>query len=157
MISIFVLLTSSLLLHCSASPNPNLKLHSDSHHHHHELPEMTKEQKESLIQELEDAQMLKELEVLIKNLDDEQLDKLETILSQQDTDHSTEFNMIMTELKTMGVDDQDIEDLKQLATLMNEFLIKVPLLEEKLEMKGHTDLLDNIQVSCQGVSNLAML
>jgi len=129
------------------------KLGAESHQHHHPLPEMTEEQKEDLIQELEDAQMLKELEILIKNLDDEQLDKLETILVQKDTDHSTEFGMIMTELKSMGVDDEDIEDLKQLASLMNEFLVQVPLLEEKLEMKGHTDLLDNIQLYLLGLPN----
>jgi len=122
-------------------------------HQHHPLPGMTVEQKEDLIQELEDAQMLKELEILIKNLDDEQLDKLETILVQKDTDHSTEFSMIMTELKSMGVDDEDIEDLKQLASLMNDFLVRVPLLEEKLEMKGHTDLLDNIQLYLLGLPN----
>jgi len=38
--------------------------------------EISLEEKEALIEEIEQAQMLKELEVLIQNLDDEQLDKL---------------------------------------------------------------------------------
>ena len=46
----------------------------------------------------------------------------------------------------MGLDHQDIEDLKTLATLMNEFLVQVPGLEDKLGMTSDYDLLDNIQV-----------
>ena len=106
---------------------------------------MSAEEKEALISELEHVQMMKELEVLIKNLDDEQLDKLESII-EKDLDRTTEFDMIMDELKAMGMDEQDIEDLHQLAALMNEFLVKVPQLEDKLEMKSDHDLLDNVQV-----------
>jgi len=113
---------------------------------------MTPEQKESFIKELEDAQMLKELEVLIQNLDDEQLENLEEILTD-DIDHATEFEKIVKELRTMGLDEEDIEDLRQLATLMNQFLIQVPGLELKLEMKGGSDLLDNIQLYLLGLPN----
>ena len=106
---------------------------------------MSPEDKESLIEELEHSQMLKELEVLIKNLDDEQLDKLETILADN-ADDATEFDEIMEELIEMGMDKGDIEDLKQLAALMEEFLIQIPGINKKLEMKSNDDLSDNIQV-----------
>ena len=117
---------------------------------------MTPEQKESFIKELEDAQMLKELEVLIQNLDDEQLENLEEILTD-DIDHATEFEKIVKELRTMGLDEEDIEDLRQLATLMNQFLIQVPGLELKLEMKGGSDLLDNIQVQTESFEEACLI
>ena len=107
--------------------------------------EISLEEKEALIEEIEQAQMLKELEVLIQNLDDEQLDNLEKILTTDDEEES-EFELIVKELKEMGLDHQDIEDLKVLATLMNEFLVQVPGLEDKLGMTSDYDLLDNIQV-----------
>ena len=104
------------------------------------------EDKEALIAELEHVQLMMELEVLIKSLDDEQLDKLENIINK-DLDQASEFDMIVKELKAMGMDDEDIEDLGQLALLMKEFLEKVPMLEEKLGMApGSNELLDNVQV-----------
>jgi len=111
------------------------------------------EDKEALIAELEHVQLMKELEVLIKNLDDEQLDKLETIISK-DLDQTSEFDMIVQELKAMGMDEEDIEDLRQLALLMKEFLEKVPMLEEKLGMTpGSNDLLDGVQLYLLGLPN----
>jgi len=53
----------------------------------------------------------------------------------------------------MGLDHQDIEDLKTLATLMNEFLVQVPGLEDKLGMTSDYDLLDNIQLYLLGLPN----
>merc|ERR1712126_256117 len=114
--------------------------------------EISLEEKEALIEEIEQAQMLKELEVLIQNLDDEQLDNLEKILTTDDEEES-EFELIVKELKEMGLDHQDIEDLKVLATLMNEFLVKVPGLEDKLGMTSDYDLLDNIQLYLLGLPN----
>merc|ERR1712107_183556 len=110
------------------------------------------DEKEALIEEIEQAQMLKELEVLIKNLDDEQLDKLEQILTT-DEDEESEFELIVKELREMGLDNQDIEDLKTLATLMYEFLVQVPGLEDKLGMTSDYDLLDNIQLYLLGLPN----
>lgn len=150
-----ILLILPLLLVCSASPASKFLSELGGvgrHDHPHDLPQMSKHQKDHLIKELEDAQILKELEVLIKNLDDSQLENLERILVE-DIDHNTEFEKIMKELKKMGLDDEDIDDLKQLAALMNEFLIKVPGVEEKLEMKGNTDLMDNIQLYLLGLPN----
>merc|ERR1712112_497738 len=97
--------------------------------------------------------MGKELEVLIKSLDDEQLDKLENIINK-DLDQASEFDMIVKELKAMGMDDEDIEDLGQLALLMKEFLEKVPMLEEKLgRAPGSNELLDNVQLYLLGLPN----
>jgi len=111
------------------------------------------EDKEALINELEHVQLMKELEVLIQSLDDEQLDKLENIINK-DLDQASEFDMIVKELKAMGMDDEDIEDLGQLALLMKEFLEKVPMLEEKLGMtSGSNELLDNIQLYLLGLPN----
>merc|ERR1712096_331424 len=98
------------------------------------------DKKAAMLKELEDAQLLKELEILVKNLDDNQLDKLEAIMGK-DIDEVTEFEMIMAELKEMGMEDEDIADLKQLAQLMHEFLSQVPDLATKLELESDYDLL----------------
>jgi len=108
--------------------------------------------KEALVQELEEAQLLKELEILVKNLDDDQLEKLEKIMGK-DIDEMTEFDMIMNELKEMGMEDSDIADLKQLAQLMHEFLNQVPEIGEKLDFDDEYDLLDNIQLYLLGLPN----
>merc|ERR1712119_92570 len=108
------------------------------------------DKKAAMLKELEDAQLLKELEILVKNLDDDQLDKLEAIMGK-DIDEVTEFEMIMAELKEMGMEDEDIADLKQLAQLMHEFLSQVPDLASKLELES--DLLDNIQLYLLGLPN----
>merc|ERR1712202_17924 len=100
------------------------------------------DKKAAMLKELEDAQLLKELEILVKNLDD---DKLEAIMGK-DIDEVTEFEMIMAELKEMGMEDEDIADLKQLAQLMHEFLSQVPDLASKLELESDYFLLDNIQL-----------
>jgi len=107
---------------------------------------------EALVQELEEAQLLKELEILVKNLDDDQLEKLEKIMGK-DIDEMTEFDMIMNELKEMGMEDSDIADLKQLAQLMHEFLNQVPEIGEKLDFDDEYDLLDNIQLYLLGLPN----
>ena len=81
----------------------------------------------------------------MKNLDDEQLELLESIMGK-DIDEATEFDMIVAELKAMGMEEEDINDLKQLSELMYEFLIQVPEVATKLELSHDYDLLDNIQV-----------
>jgi len=108
--------------------------------------------KEELLEELQDAQILKEWEIIVKNLNDDQLDNIEDILAK-DLERSKEFEMIMEELKAMGMDRQDISDLKQLAELMHEFLINVPNLKLKLEIVSNNDLLDNIQLYLLGLPN----
>ena len=82
----------------------------------------------------------------MKNLDDDQLELLESIMGR-DVDETAEFDLITTELKEMGMDEEDIDDLKQLSELMHEFLKQIPALATKLELRKEVDLLDNIQVS----------
>ncbi|CAN0547140.1 unnamed protein product, partial [Ectocarpus sp. 8 AP-2014] len=89
---------------------------------------------------------------LVKNLDDEQLELLESIMGK-DIDEATEFDMIVTELKAMGMEEEDINDLKQLSDLMYEFLIQVPEVATKLELSHDYDLLDNIQLYLLGLPN----
>eukprot|EP00092_Neocalanus_flemingeri_P095552 GFUD01121573.1.p1 GENE.GFUD01121573.1~~GFUD01121573.1.p1 ORF type:complete len:221 (-),score=49.58 GFUD01121573.1:198-821(-) len=110
------------------------------------------DQKAAMIKELEDVQLLKELEMLLRNLDDDQLDKLEAIMGK-DIDEDSEFDMIMSELKEMGMEDEDIADLKKLSHLMDEFLSQVPELATKLEFTSEYDLLDNIQLYLLGLPN----
>ena len=127
------------LVHSSKIPAASPKIDSRLH--------VTPEEKEVIVNELEHAQMLKELEVLIKNLDDDQLDNLEKILVEDEEDtEDTEFGRVKQELLDMGMEEQDIEDLKTLAALMVEFLEKIPNIESKLELKAEADLLDNVQV-----------
>merc|ERR1712215_99943 len=104
--------------------------------------------------EVEEARLRKELENLVKSLDNDQLNLLETILGKEDeNDESTEFDMITAELKEMGMDEEDIEDLKQLAEMMHEFLNHIPELAQKLELKQEYDLLDNVQLYLLGLPN----
>ena len=82
----------------------------------------------------------------MKNLSDQnQLELLETIMGRGH-DESTEFDLITAELKDMGMDEEDIEDLKQLSELMYEFLKQIPSLVTKLQLVEEYDLLDNVQV-----------
>jgi len=104
--------------------------------------------------EAEEARLRKELENLVKSLDNDQLNLLETILGKEDEDdESTEFDMITAELKEMGMDEDDVEDLKHLAEMMHEFLRQIPSLAEKLELKKEYDLLDNVQLYLLGLPN----
>merc|ERR1719374_467927 len=51
------------------------------------------------------------------------------------------------------MDENDIEDLEQLAELMHEFLAQIPSLGQKLELKKEYDLLDNVQLYLLGLPN----
>ena len=84
------------------------------------------------------------MELLVKNLNDDQLEQLEDIMGKN-LDDATEFDMLMTELKEMGMEEGDIADLKQLSQMMYEFLSQVPELSKKLELDSEYDLMDNIQ------------
>merc|ERR1719436_545192 len=116
----------------------------------HVLQHETK--KEELLEELQEAQILKEWEIIVKNLDNEQLDNIEDILAKN-LERNREFEMIMMELKAMGMDEQDLFEMKQLGQEMHEFLIQVPNLKIKLEIANNNDLLDNIQLYLLGLPN----
>ena len=146
MLGSFQLLSLSILLAMAVSVQAAKMVNKE------EIMKMKKEaeqlhetKKEELLEELQEAQILKEWEIIVKNLDDEQLDNIEEILAKNH-ERNREFEMIMMELKAMGMDEQDISDLKQLAEVMHEFLIQVPNLKIKLEITNNNDLLDNIQV-----------
>ena len=108
--------------------------------------------KEVLLEELREAELLKELEDLVLNLDDDQFDVLEAIMGK-DIDEAAEFDMILAELVEMGMVEEDVHDLKQLAALMYEFLIQVPEISAKLKLSKEYDLLDNIQLYLLGLPN----
>jgi len=72
---------------------------------------------------------------------------------EDENDESTEFDLITAELKEMGMDEDDIEDLKALAEMMHEFLGQIPSLAQKLELKKEYDLLDNVQLYLLGLPN----
>merc|ERR1719436_1560126 len=59
----------------------------------------------------------------------------------------------MMELKAMGMEEQDLFEMKQLGQEMHEFLIQVPNLKIKLEIANNNDLLDNIQLYLLGLPN----
>merc|ERR1719184_277775 len=53
----------------------------------------------------------------------------------------------------MGMDENDIEDLKRLSELMHEFLNQIPHIAQKLELTHEYDLLDNVQLYLLGLPN----
>ena len=91
---------------------------------------------------------------MVKNLNDDQLDQLEELLGKNiEEEGRTEFDKIMVELKEMGMEDEDIADLKQLSQEMYEFLSLVPDLGDKLDFASEYDLMDNIHLYLLGLNN----
>jgi len=106
-----------------------------------------------LVKQLEDEELSKEIENLVGNLDDEQLEKLEAILAK-DLDEASEMDMLMAELKELGMDQEDIEDLLELAGMMTKFLQKVPEVEEAvLTDSSSYNLEDNVKLYLLGLPN----
>merc|ERR1719348_1266953 len=99
-----------------------------------------------------DREELKELEELIGNLSSEQLEELQDIM-KRDHDEMTEFDLISGELAEMGVEEEDLVDLKLLGSMMNDFLMQVNDIEMRLEMKKPHDLMDHIQLYLLGLPN----
>ena len=58
---------------------------------------------------------------MIAGLDEDQLDKLERIMSK-DLDSATEFQMLHDELVEMGMDEEDVQDLLDLGKMMHQFV-----------------------------------
>merc|ERR1711936_1458317 len=65
----------------------------------------------------------------------------------------TEFDLISGELAEMGVEKEDLVDLKLLGSMMNDFLMQVNDIEMRLEMKKPHDLMDHIQLYLLGLPN----
>merc|ERR1711970_411941 len=113
----------------------------------------TQKKSGNLGSDVDEAALRRELENLVGNLSDQnQLELLETIMGRGH-DESTEFDLITAELKDMGIDEEDIEDLKQLSELMYEFLRRIPALVTKLQLEEEYDLLDNVQLYLLGLPN----
>merc|ERR1719348_2247802 len=113
----------------------------------------TQKKSGNLGSDVDEAALRRELENLVENLSDQnQLELLKTIMGRGH-DESTEFDLITAELKDMGIDEEDIEDLKQLSELMYEFLRQIPALVTKLQLEEEYDLLDNVQLYLLGLPN----
>jgi len=113
---------------------------------------LSAEDKASLVQELEDAELARQIEDIVEGLDEEQLQKLEDILAK-DLDASSELDMLMAELKELGMEAGDIEDLTDLAQMMEKFLSRVPGIEEKIGAESDYTLLDQIKLYLLGLPN----
>lgn len=115
---------------------------------------MTSEEKDLLkkMTSAEEKELIKELDILIENMDDKQLQELVAIIDQ-DLDDSSEFDQISEVLVEMGLEEEDIEDLKLLAEMMQEFLGQVNNINAKLELSAPKDLMDNIQLYLLGLPN----
>lgn len=115
---------------------------------------MTSEEKDLLkkMTSAEEKELIKELDFLIENMDDKQLQELIAIIGQ-DLDDSSEFDQISEVLVEMGLEEEDIEDLKLLADMMHDFLSQVNNINAKLELSAPKDLMDNIQLYLLGLSN----
>merc|ERR550519_2770368 len=87
------------------------------------------------------------------DIDEETLEQLQAAIGGGAEGPKTEFEMISEELRVMGLDQDDIEDLKMMAGMMHEFLILVPDIETKLEMEAPHDLLDHVQLYLLGLPN----
>ena len=64
---------------------------------------------------------MQDLEELIGNLSSEQLEELQDIM-ERDHDEMIEFDLISGELAEMGVEEEDLVDLKLLGSMMNDFV-----------------------------------
>merc|ERR1719309_271734 len=93
---------------------------------------------------------LQELEDLIGSLSTDQLEELQAIMDR-DHDEMTEFDLISGELAEMGVEEEDIADLKLLGSMMHKFLVQVTDIEIRLEMKKPHDLMDHVQLYLLGL------
>jgi len=112
----------------------------------------TEEDKLKLVQELEDEELTKEIETLVRNLDDDQLEQLEAILAK-DLDAASELDMLMAELEELGMEKEDVEDLLGLAEMMAKFLRKVPEVERSLEEDSEYSLDDHVKLYLLGLPN----
>merc|ERR1719290_976763 len=100
-----------------------------------------------------EEELFAELNEVIGNLNEDQLQSLVDILEKEEFDEMGEFDMISSELKDIGMDDEDIKDLKLLTGHMHDFLMGVEGLVKKLELESTDDLRDNIQLYLLGLPN----
>merc|ERR1711872_925050 len=107
-------------------------------------------EKLKMTEDIQDADVIKDVEQLIEGLDDATLLKLERILSDE-LSTEKELDLIKNELAEMGV--EDIQDLLDLATLMTDFLHKVPEVEQVVVGEDEYSLEDNVKLYLLGLPN----
>jgi len=105
------------------------------------------------VEDYSDEELLQELGDFVDNLTPDQLESLEEILDKEDLDDSSEFKMISEELEDLGMDGDDVHDLRVLTKLMHNYLENVPDIAESLEFTAATDLQDHIQLYLLGLPN----
>ena len=93
---------------------------------------------------------------MIAGLDEDQLEKLERIMSK-DLDSATEFQMLHDELVEMGMDEEDVQDLLDLSKMMVQFvsfkLIQFFYLLKELPT-GETINVEKLNLNSQGYLHL---
>merc|ERR1712042_210033 len=109
-------------------------------------------EKLKMTEDIQDADVIKDVEQLIEGLDDATLLKLERILSDE-LSTEKELDLIKNELAEMGMDVEDIQDLLDLATLMTDFLHKVPEVEQVVVGEDEYSLEDNVKLYLLGLPN----
>merc|ERR1711872_997172 len=109
-------------------------------------------EKLKMTEDIRDADVIKDVEQLIEGLDDATLLKLERILSDE-LSTEKELDLIKNELAEMGMDVEDIQDLLDLATLMTDFLHKVPEVEQVVVGEDEYSLEDNVKLYLLGLPN----
>merc|ERR1711872_1151056 len=109
-------------------------------------------EKLKMTEDIQDADVIKDVEQLIEGLDDATLLKLERILSEE-LSTEKELDLIKNELAEMGMDVEDIQDLLDLATLMTDFLHKVPEVEQVVVGEDEYSLEDNVKLYLLGLPN----
>ena len=98
-----------------------------------------------------DEDFVKTMEDLITSLDEEQLVKIDAVLSQELNKFSDEE--AIKNLEKIGLDQDHILDLKYLSQLMHDYLSRVEGIDSKLELSEEQDLMDNIQMYLLGAPN----
>merc|ERR1719153_1063273 len=76
------------------------------------------------MENVDEAELRKELESFIENVDEKSLSRLEEIIDKELTDEN-KLNEIGDELELIGLEKKDVEDLKYIADKMTAFLLEV--------------------------------
>jgi len=110
------------------------------------------DRKVKVFQQLEEESVLEELKELLGNLNEDDLDNLEDILTEN-LDEVAEFKLMMDKLKDIGLEENHIQDIYNKAQLVNEFLLQIPNISSRLGLDGDLDLFDHIQLYLLGLPN----
>merc|ERR1712212_20061 len=101
---------------------------------------------------ISEADLIADVERLVDGLDQQQLDKLEKLLGD-DLSAGEELKLIESELIEMGMQEEDIADMFELAGMMTDFLSKIPDAEKVVVGEDHYSLEDNSKLYLLGLPN----